>query len=116
MDEDIVADLLDMGIPERHAETVARWHEIEVAEARAEATVEAVTRIVAWLLDPLPKLWTTRAKAVGIAFAIGRQDLAGYETLDEAGNGEGVSHVTVANWRKGADKALRNGPPHKESF
>jgi len=115
MDEDIIADLLDMGIPERHAETVARWHAAEVAEHRADATVEAATRIVRWLLDPLPKLWTTRAKAVGIAFAIGRQDMAGYETFDEAGQGEGVSHATVANWRKGANIALRQAPP-KESL
>jgi hypothetical protein len=114
MDEDIVADLLDIGIPERHAETVARWHAAEVAEHRADATVEASTRVVRWLLDPLPKLWSTRAKAVGIAFAIGRQDLANYETLDDAGEGEGVSHATVANWRKAAEIALRQAP-RKES-
>ena len=115
MDEDLVAELLDLGVPERHAYSVEAWHSALVAEARSEATVDAAWRILAWLLSPLPKLWDTRAKAIGLAFAIGRPDIAGYKTLDEAGRGEGVSHATVANWSKGALQAIK-GTPGKESF
>ena len=115
MDEDTISDLLDMGIPERHAETVARWHATEVAEARADAAVDTAWKILEWLLSPLPKLWDARSKAIGLAFAIGRPDLAGYKTFDDAGKGEGVSHTTVANWSKGALEAMKGHPP-KESF
>ena len=115
MDEDIIADLLDMGIPERHAETVARWHAVEVAEARGDATVDTAWRILGWLLSPLPKLWDARSKAIGLAFAVGRPDFAGYETLDDAGRGERVSHATVANWKNAALQAMKGHPP-KESL
>jgi len=115
MDEDIISDLLDMGIPERHAETVEAWHRGIVAEARGDATVDTAWCILAWLLSPLPKRWNARSKAIGLAFAIGRPDLAGYKTLDDAGKGEGVSHATVANWSKGALEAIKGTPP-KESF
>jgi hypothetical protein len=115
MDEDLIEELLDIGVPERHAFAVEQWHVELVKEARAEATVDTAWRILEWLLSPLPKLWSARSKAVGLAFAIGRPDLAGYKTLDEAGRGEGVSHATVANWSKGALEAIK-GVPRKESF
>jgi len=115
MDEDLIAELLDLGVPERHAESVEAWHSVVVKEAMAEATVDTAWRILAWLLSPLPKLWDARSKAIGLAFAIGRPDLAGYKTLDDAGRGEGVSHATVANWSKGALEAMKGRPP-KESL
>lgn len=115
MDEDIIGELLDMGIPERHAETVEAWHRGIVAEARGDATVDTAWRILEWLLSPLPKLWDARSKAIGLAFAVGRPDFAGYETLDDASRGEGVSHTTVANWKNGALQAMKGTPP-KESF
>lgn len=115
MDEDVIEELLDLGVPERHAETVEAWHRGIVAEARADATVETAWRILEWILSPLPKLWDARAKAVGLAFAVGRPDFAGYQTLDDAGAGEGVSHATVANWRNAALEAMK-GYPRKESF
>ena len=115
MDEDIISELLDLGVPEHHAETVEAWHSAIVAEARGDATVETAWRILEWLLSPLPKLWDARAKAIGLAFAVGRPDFAGYDTLDDAGRGEGVSHATVANWRNAAVQAMKDHPP-KESF
>jgi len=115
MDEDTISELLDMGIPERHAETVEAWHRAVVAEARGDATVDIAWRILEWLLSPLPKLWDARSKAIGLAFAVGRPDFAGYETLDDAGRGEGVSHATVANWKNAALHAMKGHPP-KESF
>jgi hypothetical protein len=115
MDEDLIAELLDLGVPERHAESVEAWHSALVSEARADATVDAAWRILAWVLSPLPKLWDARSKAIGLAFAIGRPEIAGYQTLDDAGRGEGVSHATVANWKNAAFHAIK-GTPGKESF
>jgi len=115
MDEDLIEELLDIGVPERHAFAVEQWHAELVKEAKAEATVDTAWKILGWLLSPLPKLWDARSKAIGLAFAIGRPDWAGYKTLDDAGKGEGVSHATVANWKNAALHAMKGAPP-KESF
>jgi len=106
-EEQIIADLQDLGLSERTAETVAGWLAEQLAETRAQAVSDAALRVLGVLFDG--KREQLRSRAIGMAFAINRSDLAGYLTLDQAAVGEGCSHTMVSNWRKAALEAL-GGP------
>jgi hypothetical protein len=105
--DEALEELLDLDLAPRSAEIAAAWVVSTLAEAHAEATTDAVVRVLGALFDG--KREQLRARAIGMAFAIGRPDLAGYLTLDQAAMGEGCSHTMVANWRKAALEAL-GGP------
>lgn len=96
-------DLLDAGVNEDAIEEVMQLINEHVAEERGEAVSSAMVRVIGWLLE---NKINTRFKLIGLAFAINRQDLAGYRALDDAAQGEGVSHTGIANWRDKALKAL----------
>jgi hypothetical protein len=105
MDEElIIEELIHAGLSERSAKTAGRWACSAIADARGEAASDAAVRLLGILLDG--KRGDVRKRAIGMAFAIGRPDLAGYLSLDQAGVGEGVSHTQVANWRNAMAKAL----------
>ena len=105
MDEEfIIEELQDLGLSERTAETAAVWMARQLTETRAEAVSNAALKILGALFDGGRD--KVRQRAVGMTFAIGRPDLAGYLSLDQAAVGEGVSHTQVANWRKDATRLL----------
>lgn len=102
--ETAIEELLDLGLSERTATTAGEWCVRHIEEARAEAVSDAALLVLGVLFDG--KRDQVRSRAVGMAFAIGRPDLAGYLTLDQAAVGEGCSHTQVANWRNQMSKAL----------
>ena len=102
--DDCIEALLDAGLSDRSAETAGRWAFEAIADARGEAASDAAVRLLGILFDGKPG--DVRKRAIGMAFAIGRPDLTGYLSLDQAGVGEGVSHTQVANWRNNMAKAL----------
>lgn len=103
--DDCIEQLLDAGLSERSAETAGRWAHEAIRDARGEAASNAAVKLLGILFDG--KRDEVRRRAVGMAFAIGRQDLAGYLTLDQAAVGEGCSHTQVANWRNEMAEAMR---------
>lgn len=115
--DECLEELLDRDVPERSAERAATWAERAIAEARAEATSETAQQVLGCLFDgPREHI---RRRAVGMAFAMGRSDLAGYLTLDQAAIGEGCSHTAIANWRREMLAALADwtgGTPGKKSI
>lgn len=105
---DELLDMVDLSRPQ--AEAVLVWHEAAASEACAEAVSDSVFRLLAWLLEDDK----TRLRALGLAYACARPDLAGGITLDDAAKREKIAANTMANWRDRAIIALR-GTPGKES-
>ena len=103
--DDALEELLDLDLSPRSAEIAAAWVVSTLAEAHAQATTDAAVRVLDALFDC--KREQLRQRAIGMAFAVGRPDLAGYLTLDQAAIGEGCSHTAVANWKKAAAERLR---------
>ena len=108
MIEDLL-DLVDISRPQ--AEAVMVWHEAAAGEARAEAVSDAIVRLLTYLLDDDK----TRLRALGLAYAIGRPDIAGGITLEDLALREGVANNTLANWRDKAASELARTTPSKES-
>jgi hypothetical protein len=107
----MMEDLLDMvDITRPQAEAVMVWHQVAVGEARAEAVADAIVRLLTYLLEDDK----TRLRALGLAYAIGRPDLAGGITLEDLAIREGVANNTIANWRDRAAEELM-GTPHRKS-
>jgi len=88
------------------------WHEAAAGEARAEAVSDAIVRLLTYLLDDDK----TRLRALGLAYAIGRPDIAGGITLEDLALREGVANNTLANWRDRAASELARTTPRKESI
>jgi hypothetical protein len=108
IDEELIIDeLLDLGLSELNAQTVAGWLPSQLDEARAQAVSDAAVRLLGALMAG--GLGRVRQRAIGLAYAIDRPDLAGYLTLADAAEGEGVSQTQVANWRKQMEGAV--APP-----
>ena len=109
----MIEDLLDLVLISRpQAEAVMVWHDAAVGEATAEAVSDAVVRLLTYLLDDDK----TRLRALGLAYAIGRPDLAGGITLGDLAIREGVANNTIANWRDRAAEELAKATPRKESI
>jgi hypothetical protein len=108
----MIEDLLDLvNISRPQAEAVMVWHEAASGEARAEAVSDAIVRLLTYLLDDDK----TRLRALGLAYAIGRPDIAGGITLEDLALREGVANNTLANWRDRAASELAKTTPSKES-
>ena len=109
----MIEDLLDMvNISRPQAEAVMVWHRVACDEARAEAVSDAIVRLLTYLLDDDK----TRLRALGLAYAIGRPDIAGGITLEDIAIREGVANNTLANWRDKAASELARTTPGKESL
>jgi len=109
----MIEDLLDMvDISRPQAEAVIIWHEAASGEAKAEAVSDAIVRLLTYLLDDDK----TRLRALGLAYAIGRPDIAGGITLEDLASREGVANNTLANWRDKAASELARTTPRKESI
>lgn len=106
---DELLDMVDISRPQ--AEAVMVWHSVASAERSAQAVSDAVFRLLAYLLEDDK----TRLRALGLAYAIGRPDLAGGITLDDLALREGVAANTMANWRDRALVALRPTPGRESS-
>jgi len=96
-------ELLEAGVKISVVEEVLDLINDHVADERADAVSSAMVRVLGWLAEDAK---TMRLKIVGLAFAVGRQDLFGYKALDDAAQAEGISHTGIANWRQKAVQAL----------
>jgi hypothetical protein len=124
--QELIDQLLDMGLTHSQVKDVLEWHYDLIAHEREAAGGAVVIRLLGFILGR-PKesrVASTRLRALGLAFAGGLNQLTGYKTLTEAAQAEGCSTkaLSLVAAEAGAELNLPLGPnrkkmpPYKESF
>lgn len=116
---DALDELQDLGLTRSQAEEVLDWHNDRLSDDREALGGQVVVRLMGFILGRPgeSRVANTRLRALGVAFAAGLNDLAGYPSLTQAAKKEGCTPkaLSLISAEAGEALALPLGPNRRRS-